>query len=59
MKTEFTKRNLEFKRDTNKYLFQKYFNKKYIDYKDEIIELLIFRDEKRSKRVLTIKKSKV
>lgn len=58
-KTVLSIRNLEFKRDTNKYLFQKYFNQKYFDYKDEIIDVIIYRDEKRSKRVLTIKKSKV
>jgi len=58
-KTDLTKRNLEFRRDTNKYLFQKYFNKKYKDYKDEIIDVMIKRDEKKSKRVLTTKKSKV
>ncbi|HAQ17785.1 MAG TPA: hypothetical protein DCR40_00970 [Prolixibacteraceae bacterium] len=58
-KTVLTIRNLNFKRDTNKYLFQKYFDQKYFDYKDEIIDVIIYRDEKRSKRVLTTKKSKV
>lgn len=52
-----TKRNLEFSRDTNKYLFQKYFNSKYSDYRDQIIDVMNKRDEK--KRVLTIKKLKV
>lgn len=56
-KTELTARNLEFRRDTNKYLFEKYFNEKYKDYRKDIIDVLLYRDEK--KRVLIIKKTKV
>lgn len=50
MKTNLTARNLDFERDTNKYLFQKYFNQKYFDYRREIIEVLKYRDEKKRKK---------
>lgn len=63
MSTNLTIRNLEFKRDTTEYLQKKYFNQKYKDYRDEIIDVLLYRDEKKINRmkreVLTIKKSKV
>lgn len=56
---QLTERILNFKRDTTLYLTKKYFNQKFFDYRKEIIDILIHRDEKRRKRVLTNKKSKV
>jgi len=47
--TLLTARNLQFSRDTNKYLFQKYFNEKYVEYRKEIIAVLIYRDDKKLK----------
>ena len=43
----FTKRNLAFKIDTTKNLFQKYFNQKYSDKKDQITDVLNYSDEKK------------
>ena len=64
-KFELTERNLEFKRDTSKYLLTKYLSKKYIDYRSDILDVFIYRSEKRTnrikkvKKVLTTKRSKV
>lgn len=63
MRKKLSDRMLEFKRDTNQYLFQKYCNQKYIDYRKEILDVFIYRNEKKINRlkrmneVLTIKKS--
>lgn len=48
---QLSNRNLDFKRDTTEYLQTKYFNKKYTDYRDKIIEVLIYRDERKSNRL--------
>lgn len=47
---ELSKRNVEFKRDTIEQLLCKYYNEKYIDYRSSIIDVLVYRDEKRIKR---------
>lgn len=57
MRKKLSDRMLEFKRDTNEYLIKKYFNQKYFDYKDEIIDVLIYRDEKKRKQLKSMNKS--
>lgn len=54
MKTKLTTRNLEFKRDTTEYLMKKFFNEKYFDYRSKIIDVFIYRDAKKIKRLTKI-----